>query len=346
MSKRASLTAVFVIGVACLIAIVAIAILIPEPSPFAQQVFKVLLALAAAGVGAFLPGTFGYESKLAKGTGATGLFVLVFVTDPSGIPRERAFETALQQAEAALATSGFNRIAEQKFREAMKVKPDSALPYSGLARTYFRDGKFTSAVENFAKAFELSGSKDPSYLYSKANSELALNRFDDAAKTFELAIKLSGSIRDSELAKVLAYDFAATRFAQWRSSALAADSPHYQEAVKNFTLFIENGGFPRQWAHYNLACLKAMNSANRPRLDPQVKMLRADAATDLRTAVHEISIFRGETRPYHVGLIRTILTRPDGYREQRGDPPGCPLLVEVWTADKGPVAQLLSVLNE
>jgi hypothetical protein len=346
MTKRASLVAILVIGIASLIAIVAIAILIPEPSPFGQMVFKVLLALAAACIGAFLPGTFGFDNKVAKGTGAMGLFVFVFVTDPSGIPRERKFDEAMQQGEAALATAGFNRIAEQKFREALKMKPDSPLPYSGLARTYFRDGRFASAVESFAKAFELSGSKDPSYLYSKANSEMALNRFDDAARTFEQAIKLSGSMKDSELAKILAYDFAATRFAQWRNSARTADSPHYQEAVKNFTLFIESGGFPRQWAHYNLACMKAMNSANRPVTDPQVKLLRADAATDLRSAVHEISVFRGESRPYHVRLIRSILTEPQAYKEQRGDPPGCPLLVEIWTRDKGPVATLLAVLNE
>jgi tetratricopeptide (TPR) repeat protein len=345
MNQRESRLAIFVLGVACLIAIVAIAILIPEPSPFAQRVFQVLLALAAAGAGALLPGTLGFDNQFVKGGGALGLFALVFLTDPTGIPRERAFETALQQGEAALATSGFNRIAEQKFQEAVKIKPDSPQPYNGLARTYFRDGKFASAVENFAKAFALSGSKDPSYLYSKANSELALFRFEDAAKTFELAIKLSGSIKESELAKMLAYDFAATRFAQWRNSALAANSPHYEEAVKNFTLFIENGGFPRQWAHYNLACMKAMNAANRLATDPQAKTLRSDATTELRSAVHEISVFKGENRRYHVNLIRSILTTPNAYKEQRGDPPGCPLLVEIWTRERGPVAQLLAVLD-
>jgi len=345
----AQIITIVVIGVLSLVGMVAIAIWFPEPTDFQLRVFQVVMATAAGGIGAILPGTFGLNLRFAKGAGAIGLFVLVYWVNPPSVQHKamktRAFESSMQLGDAALATPGLYRVAEHRYVEASRADPESPLPYNGLGRTYYKEGRFEHAAASYEKAFELSGHKDPTYLYSKANSELASSRLDNAAKTFEDAIKLSGSIGGSELAKIIAYDLAAARFTQWRNAGSPLTSPYYDEAVKRFSLFLESGGYPKQWAQYNRACLRAMNAFKRPSTDPQAKNLRTSATDDLSAAVAEIRSFKGEHRPYHVKLIKSILTNSNAYKQQVGDPPGCPALVETWTKERGTVAKLLAGLD-
>jgi hypothetical protein len=340
--------AIFAVGVLALIGAVVIAIVIKDPNEFQLRVFQVVLATAAGGIGALLPGAFGLNLPFVRAVGAAGLFAFVYWVDPPSIhygKTKTAFEDAIRQAETALNTGGMYPIAEQKFLEASKADPKSPLPYSGLGRAYYKQGAFESSVQSFQKAFELSGQKDPVVLYHKANSEIALQRPDDAAKTFEVATKLGGSVKESEIARLILYDFGATRFAQWRSTNESLTSPHYQEAVTNFTLYLENGGAPKQWAYYHLACLKATNALKRGDADPQAKTLRAAAVSALASVVDEIKNFRGEHRTYHVNLIKTMLATPTKYRQQLGDPPGCPSVAKVWVKERGPIARLLGPLD-
>jgi len=74
-------------ALAFLIALMSLAVFIPEPKPFQIFVFRVVLSLAAAGFGATMPGFLKVELPLWKkglisATGAIALFVVVYKVNP------------------------------------------------------------------------------------------------------------------------------------------------------------------------------------------------------------------------------------------------------------------------
>ena len=82
---RTQLVAAGSFGVLTIMALLTLAVFIPHPSDYQLEVFRVTTALAAAGVGALLPGFIevNYQTWLRAG-GAFGLFVLVYLVNPSG----------------------------------------------------------------------------------------------------------------------------------------------------------------------------------------------------------------------------------------------------------------------
>jgi hypothetical protein len=73
----------FIFGVVFLSAILVIAIFIPNPSGFSYTVFRIVLALAAAGVGAVIPGFLNVEYRnIVRAGGAIALFVIVYFFPP------------------------------------------------------------------------------------------------------------------------------------------------------------------------------------------------------------------------------------------------------------------------
>lgn len=71
------------IGVGSLAAILAAVLFVPCPSSAQFFVFRLILALGAAGIGSILPGFLHIESGAAKAGGALGLFVLVYLLNPA-----------------------------------------------------------------------------------------------------------------------------------------------------------------------------------------------------------------------------------------------------------------------
>ncbi|MBU1311896.1 MAG: hypothetical protein KKE30_20430 [Gammaproteobacteria bacterium] len=87
-----------------LLSLLLIAILIPQPSSFQQLVFRVFLALAAAGVGAFIPGLFEVNvRKSIRATGAAAFFVVIYLINPPAllttVESESSSKTAVQAHE-------------------------------------------------------------------------------------------------------------------------------------------------------------------------------------------------------------------------------------------------------
>ena len=76
--------AVFLFGAVFLVLIALIAFMIPTPSDFQEMVFRIILALSAAGVGSLFPGflDFRYQNFLRAG-GAMAMFVLVYLVNPA-----------------------------------------------------------------------------------------------------------------------------------------------------------------------------------------------------------------------------------------------------------------------
>jgi len=82
--------AAFAFGVVFLLLMIVIAIFIKNPTHFQYKFFQVALALAAAGVGAVIPGLIQVEVNqkympLIRAGGAIALFILVYMVDPPGI---------------------------------------------------------------------------------------------------------------------------------------------------------------------------------------------------------------------------------------------------------------------
>ena len=75
--------AVFVCGVAFLITMLVVVLLVPNPTPAQLWVFRIIVAVAAAGFAAFLPGALDVQvSTWVKAGGALAVFVIVYFFNP------------------------------------------------------------------------------------------------------------------------------------------------------------------------------------------------------------------------------------------------------------------------
>jgi len=83
-SQNAERMLAFIFGVVFVVVMLAIALFVPNPTPTQWFTFRVVLSLAAAGVGAMLPGLISVTAgPYVKAGGALALFVLVFWFNPA-----------------------------------------------------------------------------------------------------------------------------------------------------------------------------------------------------------------------------------------------------------------------
>ncbi|EAS76023.1 hypothetical protein V12G01_14514 [Vibrio alginolyticus 12G01] len=83
----------FIFGVVFVIVLLAIAFIEPDPSSFQYNIFRVVLALAAAGVVAVLPGFIEVKfGKWLRATGALAVFVIVYFYNPASLVSEQPSE--------------------------------------------------------------------------------------------------------------------------------------------------------------------------------------------------------------------------------------------------------------
>jgi hypothetical protein len=92
--RRGERRAVFVFGVLFVSLLTALALFVPAPTAFQYTVFRIVLALAAAGIAAFIPGFINVTvNDWVRAGGAIAVFVIVYffspaklVYDPSTFP--------------------------------------------------------------------------------------------------------------------------------------------------------------------------------------------------------------------------------------------------------------------
>ena len=85
----------FAFGVIFLAAILAIAVLLPNPTPQQFMIFRIVIAVAAAGVAAVIPGLLAVNlsagKKLAiRAGGALAVLVIVYFFSPAGLVTDPA----------------------------------------------------------------------------------------------------------------------------------------------------------------------------------------------------------------------------------------------------------------
>ena len=77
--------AIFVFGVIFVAVLLIIALFYPRPTPFQYTVFQIVLALAAAGVAALIPGLINVKVPGVSAGGALAVFVVVFFFSPAAL---------------------------------------------------------------------------------------------------------------------------------------------------------------------------------------------------------------------------------------------------------------------
>ena len=86
MPKHVETILAFVFGVVFVSVLLGVAFLVPEPKPFQYTVFRIVLALAAAGVAAVIPGILMVNPwKWLRAGGAFAVFVIVYFYAPAAL---------------------------------------------------------------------------------------------------------------------------------------------------------------------------------------------------------------------------------------------------------------------
>lgn len=95
-SRKWEVIAAFVFGCVFLVTVIAIAIFNKNPTPFEYTIFRITIALAAAGIGAILPGFLHVRFKnLLRASGALALFAIVYFLPPAALPVDPPLEDEL-----------------------------------------------------------------------------------------------------------------------------------------------------------------------------------------------------------------------------------------------------------
>jgi uncharacterized membrane protein YbhN (UPF0104 family) len=86
--RKPALVLAFVFGVVFLAALLAIAVAIPNPTPSQFETFRIIIALAAGGVAAVIPGLLDLRIKQGtrlaiRASGALAVFVAVYFYSPA-----------------------------------------------------------------------------------------------------------------------------------------------------------------------------------------------------------------------------------------------------------------------
>lgn len=90
MNKKQQQVAAYAFGVVFVVAMLAIALFVPQPTSFQYLVFRIVLSLATAGVAAMIPGFVQVDIPgIARAGGALAVFVVVFFYNPAALVSNR-----------------------------------------------------------------------------------------------------------------------------------------------------------------------------------------------------------------------------------------------------------------
>jgi hypothetical protein len=147
MRYSAQQATAFAFGVIFIAALLVLAIKFPEPTPFQYMVFRIVLALAAGGVAAMIPGFLRVDVKPGiRAGGALAVFVVVFFFNPAkltGVVPKTELEKEVEGPIVGVHDGGvgFSFIAAAEAAPATEVlivtRPDALTP-SVLSKRYAR----------------------------------------------------------------------------------------------------------------------------------------------------------------------------------------------------------------
>ncbi|MEW6640492.1 MAG: tetratricopeptide repeat protein [Pseudomonadota bacterium] len=315
----------FIFGVVFLGVLLVIAYVTPTPTPFQEWIYRVVMALAAGGVGAVIPGFLDVKiSNWIRAGGALACFVIVFLVNPPLLAtqklRDQSYFDLMDRGTTALA-AGNTSLAKYLYAGAVQLAPDAYLPYVKLASAEFDSGEFKNAELNYKRAFQLSYPSDSTLLYGAALSEEALGSYELAVQTFEAIL---AKMRQTDgYAQDLQFSISQLKLKIWLEAHYKEGA--YQEAVDGFKAFLEANGAPTYWAHYHLACLYASRSALSQTPEREKSSLVSDAVNELKATVQALRTSRAKKADTHKQMFESLLIG-DVANPAPGNPVPCPSL--------------------
>lgn len=333
----------FAFGVIFLGTILLVAITIPHPSQFQIFIFRIIVALAGAGVAAIIPGFLLVSVKgIARAGGALAVFLIVYWVNPPALVTDfTPFSDAIRLAEASLA-AGQHTAALSHFQTAVQARPDSWIPYQGIGRVAYQQGQYDVALENFQKAFDLADKKDGTIAYGIAMAQEARGDYRSAEQSLKQAVGLLSS--NSPLAKDITYDIGLVELILWLKQDSPKETHRYGDSERSFGQFLNKGGAPSHWANYHLACLKAARAEDNSLSSDGQIALRREASQKLEQAMKELIFYASRKASDQRRMMKQLLLDPSTFVRHAGDPVACPPLIRSYSANHGSISGLLAQL--
>lgn len=317
--------AAFAFGVAFVIVLLTFAIAYPEPSNFQIFVFRTVLALAAAGVAAVIPGMLNLQiGTWLTATGAIAVFAIVFLVNPPALVSQTKVSALQDRATLALLSGNYG-FAKTLFEKAISLAPNDPGPIFSLANANFKAGDFLTAERLYLEAYHRSGdndlNRDKIMLYNISLIREAEDDFDGAIQNYENI----GNSQPPSSAISLDIIFSEGQLYLKKALRDLRDESSLGNARDNFNAFVEGGGKPLHWAHYHLACVFALYATKSIDQTDREKN-EGIAMEDISKSVDELKSFRGGTAQTHYDMLKHLL-QPDGfYAWMPGFPVECPPL--------------------
>ena len=326
--------AAFVFGVVFVIVILVFAVFFPSPTRFQIFVFRVVLALAAGGVGAILPGFIIVNvGNFVRAGGALALFAAVYLINPPALILDGTkYADLMRRAETALARNDHAN-ALHLYSAAQAENPETWQAYHGIARAHFARGNYAAASENLRIAFDKEGRTDGTLLYGLGLAYDGQGDHAAAEKAYSNALAhLPG---DSRIANNTRFSRGLMRLLMWQTNEAPLQSTLYDSALQDFASFQQNRLEPQHWAYYHIACLYAVRSTDPSITAEYRKSLLSDASSKLQSAISALSEYTSQKAQTQRSMLVKLLAHPASWKRKPSYPAACPALAKMWTSSDG-----------
>lgn len=322
----------FAFGVIFVSALLYLSVLFPNPTATTFFIFRVVLALAAAGVGAVIPGLLiVHVGKIVRAGGAIALFVLVFLINPPALVAPHDVDT-VERAELAL-SSGDTTSAITLFSEALTYNPKNWRAQSGLARSHYARADYSSAREAFEKAVSISKNIEWAPMVGLSMSQEGTGDIEGAAASLAMAAPLlkPGNPTGDDIR----FDEARLLIKKWLRNEAPRITPTYTSAASLLNEFLEHKAYPDHWALYHLACLRA-TAAQYPLLSViESTRLRDEAQRLLRDSIARLDKYASPKAQVQREMLRDLLASSSQAHTRPGEPIKCQAIVSLWNELEG-----------
>lgn len=129
----------FASGTGILLGLITIALVCPNPTPFQNTVFRIILSLGAGGFGVLLPGRIHVQFKgVVRASSAIALFVLVYLVNPAQyVPMPANSATSKSNGQSDLPTGPVNAGANNTVNNSQNSSNSQIINNSGTVQQQF-----------------------------------------------------------------------------------------------------------------------------------------------------------------------------------------------------------------
>jgi tetratricopeptide (TPR) repeat protein len=322
----------FVFGFIFVVVLLVFAVAIPEPSEFQLFVFRTVLALAAAGVAAVVPGMLNVNiGNWLKASGAIAVFIVVYYVNPPELFTKTKMSALQDRASLALLSGNYS-LARTLLTQAIALSPNDSTPVFDLAIAEFKSGNYSTAKDLFTTAFLKSGNRDEerdkTLLYDVSLIDESDKKYDDAIKNFQSILQSLSSTSPMYLDVIFSEGqvYLEEQLSQPKTINEKPTDSLIGNAETKFKEFLEQGGKPEHWAYYHLACIDAVLAETPKQQSTQSETEESNAIAYVDKAIDGIKSFNGRTAETHYEMIKQLLSTGGFYKWPPGSPVECPPL--------------------